>query len=148
MHTFGALWRLYSGGDTADDLKHQRPSTQDAYAGIWRRDLEPRFAARGVASITSVDLRRCTARPPGAPATTRRTGRWRWPASALAGAVKAGWRPDNPARAVRRHHEPDRERYLSPEEIEKLVGVLDARGDLAARCWSSCCCAAPGAARR
>ena len=51
----------------------------------------------------------------------------------LAQAVKAKWRSDNPARGVERHREHGRERYLTPEEIERLLAVVDRADDLAAK---------------
>jgi integrase len=130
VHTMAALWRHYSAGD----LKRRRPSTQDVYYGMWRRDLEPRFADRDAASITDADLEALHRD------LTKRTGSYaanRVLALAsvlMTQAVKAKWRPDNPARDVTRNREYKRERPLSPEEIERLVAVLDAHGDLAAAC--------------
>jgi integrase len=135
VRTMTALWRLYSSGDTDKDLKARRPAVQDAYGGIWRRDLEPRFAGRDVASITTEDLEEMHRE------ITRKAGRYAANRALamcsilLSRAVKATWRLDNPARGIDRHNEPHRERYLKPEEVERLIAVLDARDDdLAARC--------------
>ena len=128
MHTMDALWRLYSAGA----LKDRRPQTQDAYAGVWRR-LEPRIGNADVASITTEQLQALHG------AITTRAGKYAANRTLalvivlLALAVKAKWRPDNPARGVERHREHGRERYLSPEEIERLLAVVDQQDDLAAK---------------
>jgi integrase len=125
VRTMAALWRHYSAGD----LKRRRASVQDSYYGTWRRELEPRFATRDVASITEQDLeamhREVTKR--AGPYAANRT-------LALASvlmtvAIKAKWRPDNPARGITRNREEGRERYLSPEEVQRLVGVIEAQSD-------------------
>lgn len=47
----------------------------------------------------------------------------------LALAVKWGYRVDNPCKAVERNPEPKRSRYLSPEEIGRLMAALDTEED-------------------
>jgi integrase len=40
-------------------------------------------------------------------------------------AVEWGWRPDNPAAGIQKHHEDRRERYLTHEELARLADALD-----------------------
>ena len=128
-HTMDALWRLYSAGAVegpaaadagrlcrrlaaaraAHRQRRRRLDHHRAAAGDARRRSPPRagkYAANRALAVTSI---------------------------LLALAVKAKWRSDNPARGVERHREHGRERYLSPEEIERLMAVLDQQDDLAAK---------------
>ena len=44
-------------------------------------------------------------------------------------AVEWGWIAENPTRGIPRFPESNRERYLSPDEIRRLVGALDSYSD-------------------
>src|SRR5215471_10664268 len=41
-------------------------------------------------------------------------------------AVKWGWRSDNPVKGIERYHEEQRQRWLSDDELRRLLGVLAA----------------------
>jgi integrase len=49
-------------------------------------------------------------------------------------AERARWCPANVARGVKRNREVARERFLTPAEIARLLALLEARGDLPAKC--------------
>ena len=43
--------------------------------------------------------------------------------------IKWGYRSDNPCRSVERNPEPKRNRYLSDDEIQRVMSALDAEED-------------------
>jgi integrase len=141
--TLADLWREYE----RRHLPGKRDSSQTADRRIWHRQLEHwkgpgrdwALGKRPVAAITREDMedlhRDLTGRR-GPFAANR--------ALALLStmfrlAIRAQWRPDNPARAgkdfVERNQEQGRERFLTPQEVANLIGVIEAQGDdLAAKC--------------
>jgi integrase len=135
--TVADLWREYE----RRHLPGKRDSSQTADRRIWQRQLERwrgpgrdwALGERPVAAVTREDMedlhRDLTGRR-GPFAANR--------ALALLStmfrlAVRAQWRPDNPARAgkdfVERNQEQGRERFLTPQEVANLIGVLEAQGD-------------------
>ena len=123
-HTMDALWRLYAR------RRPEGPAAADA--GRLCRHLAA-DSSRASAMPTSPrsprsSCRRCTARSPTRAGIYAANRTLAVVSILLAAAVKAKWRPDNPARGVERHREHGRERYLSPEEIERLLAVVDRAG--------------------
>jgi integrase len=45
--------------------------------------------------------------------------------NAFALAIRWGWRADNPVRGIERYHEDRRERYLTSNELDRLINVLN-----------------------
>jgi integrase len=129
-HTVAALWREYC----QRHLPKKRASSQAADHRLWRLHVEPALGGRKVAALTSEDLEdlhrdvTCDHGPYAANRVLALVS------TMLALAVKARWRLDNPARGVGRNPEAGRERFLTPEEIARLLAVLEAQGDLAAKC--------------
>ena len=128
--TMAALWRLYE----REHLPGKRDSSQTADRRIWHQHVEPRFGRQQVAALTGDALKawhRDLSASHGKFAANRAAAL----VSTMLGLVRGTWfHGDNPASAVKRHHEEGRERFLSREEIERLIGVLEAQGDLAAKC--------------
>ncbi|WP_438354479.1 tyrosine-type recombinase/integrase [Microbacterium sp. CJ88] len=105
------------------------PGTQRAYTYAWRRRVEPWFADRTIASITTLDVEEAFAGWSGAESTK---------ADALGAlsalcrvAVKGGFIPTNPCIGVDRRRQQSADvagRALTREEFARLLDVLPPTG--------------------
>jgi integrase len=123
------LWRLYC----ERHLPGKRQSSQDADCSLWRLHLEPAVGRLRVAALTREQieaLHREVTHEHGPYAANRCLALF---STLLALAERAGWCPANVARGVRRNPEHHRERFLTPEEIRRLLACLEAKGDLASK---------------
>jgi integrase len=107
------------------EFKRLAPGTQVNYGTLLNVHILPALGSRKVAAVTSDDVARLhrriteagTSRQANATKTMLRT--------LFSMAVKGGMRADNPASGIKGNPEHSRERYLSPEEFDRLLGVLD-----------------------
>jgi integrase len=114
----------------AEHLPRKRPSTRDDYDGILRLHVEPHFGQHTkVADVTFADIdalhRKIT--KSGATYVANRTVAVLSKAFSLA--IRWGWRETNPAKGIERNKEFNRRRYLSGEELVRLVKALAEHGD-------------------
>jgi integrase len=127
--TVAALWREYE----QRHLPAKRDSSQAADQALWRLHLAPALAGRKVAALTRDDveqMHRDVTDASGPYAGNRCLGLL---STMLGLAERAGWCAGNAARGARRNREHPRERFLTPEEIARLLAVLEARAGLAAK---------------
>lgn len=117
------LWERYE----REVLPRKAPRSQVDERIMWAKVIEPRLGNRLVQDISHDDIddlhrwvtveRRTPVRANRTVEVLRRmfnlTIRWQW-------------RTDNPAVGVKRNPEEKRHRYLSPDEIRRLVAALDA----------------------
>jgi integrase len=114
----------------AEHIVRKRPSTRHDYDGILQRHIEPFFGAHTkVADVTFADVdalhRKIT--KSGATYTANRTVAVLSKAFSLA--IRWGWRETSPAKGIERNREYSRRRYLSGEELVRLVKALAEHGD-------------------
>lgn len=117
--TLEDVWKRYK----RDYLPNNRPSTRVSYENIWKLHIQPSIGKLKAAAVTGNDVegmhRKIAKKAP------YRANR----AVALLSrmfnlARRWGWVADNPCRGVERTPERKRARYLSPEELTRLMGAL------------------------
>ena len=113
----------------AEHVIRKRPSTADDYRRMLELHVRPALAHLKVAAITFTDidaLHRRMTQNRGAYIANRTTA----VLSKLFNlAIRWGMRTDNPARGVERNYEAKRKRYLSGDELSRLVAALAAHQD-------------------
>jgi integrase len=113
----------------AEHLPRKRPGTQTVYRQQIAAEILPALGRLKVATVTFADIDRLhqaiTRR--GRPCRANRV------LSLLSGmlnlAIRWGWRTDNPAKGVERNQEHKRRRYLSADELTRLIKALDEYRD-------------------
>jgi integrase len=109
----------------AEHVPHLRSSTADSYRGLLDRNVRPHFGASSkVADIGFADIdslhRKITAR--GSIYAANRTIAVVSKMFTLS--VRWGYRPDNPAKGIRRNVESKRRRYLKGDELARLATAM------------------------
>lgn len=118
--TMRDLWARFE----AEHLTKRRPGTQKAYKGLWKA-YGGKLAAHKVAEIESSEIEAQHARI--ATKTPYRANRWLAMLSKMFSlALRWKWRADNPCKGIERAPEYTRERYLSGEEITRLLEALQS----------------------
>jgi integrase len=118
--TLRDLWARFE----AEHLTKRRESTRKAYRSLWKA-YGGKLAARKVAELESHEIESQHARI--AAKTPYRANRWLAMLSKMFSlAVRWKWRSDNPCKGIERAPEYRRERYLSGEEITRLLEALKA----------------------
>ena len=112
----------------AEYLPRKRPSTQTSYRQQIAGEIRPALGHLRVAEVSFSDLdalhRDISKRAP------YRANRVLALVSRMfTVAIKWHWRLDNPAKGIERNQEHKRGRYLSSEEITRLIAALDAAED-------------------
>src|SRR5262245_57995394 len=112
----------------AEYLPRKRPSTQKEYRLQIASDIVPRLGRLRVANVTFSDIdalhRGITARAP------YRANRVVALLSRMFSmAIRWQWRTDNPCKGIERNQEHKRRRYLSADELARLIAVLDEYKD-------------------
>jgi integrase len=113
----------------AEHLPRKRPGTQTVYRQQIAAEILPALGRLKVATVTFAEVDRLhqaiTRR--GRPCRANRV------LSLIKGmlnlAIRWGWRTDNPAKGVERNQEHKRRRYLSADELPRLIKALDEYGD-------------------
>ncbi len=129
--TVAALWERFFAAHVQARLK---PRTQGQYSDTWQNHLEPALGRRRLASVAKADVRALHAEI-GAQGKTRAANlAVAVLRSALSWAIDQELMPGpNPAAGVRLYADARRDRYLTADEIGRLLLVLEAdaqeRGD-------------------
>jgi integrase len=107
----------------AEHLPKLRPSTQTMYRAFIANEILPAFGTVKVAAVEYEHVDRLLSRiSKRAPYMANRVLAFLSKAFALA--IKWKWRTDNPARGVERNREHKRKRYLSADELARLMKAL------------------------
>lgn len=117
------LWMHYE----ATHLVHKAARSQADERSMWQKIILPALGKTKVADLTHDQisaLHRDITVARGTPVRANRTVEVLRKALNLA--IRTGWRSDNPASGVRRNAEERRQRYLSTDELGKLVRALEA----------------------
>lgn len=116
---------------TARHYPTLRPGTAKEYARFWRLYVLPAIGQHRVATITRQQILQLLA--PIVPVQANRT--LQMLRSAFNWAEVWGLRPENsnPCRRVPRHAERPRRRYLTPDELQRLLAALDGFGPAGVR---------------
>jgi integrase len=113
----------------ADYLPRRRPSTQTSYRQQIAAEIKPSLGRLKVAEVTFADVdglhRKITKR--GVPYRANRVIATL--SRMFTMAIKWRMRPDNPVKGIERNQEHRRRRYLSAEELKRLIRALDACRD-------------------
>jgi integrase len=113
----------------AEHVTRKRPSTARAYAQIVDLHLRPALGSLKVEALTFADcdgLHRRMTRDRGAHIANRSIAVL---SKMLNLAIRWGMRSDNPTRGIERNPEGKRKRYLSGDELARLITALDAHAD-------------------
>jgi len=108
----------------AEHLPKKRPSTQQAYATMIAKSIKPAMGSRKVSDIAFADvdsLHRSVTQEFGPFAANRVLS---VVSKMFALAIRWRMRPDNPARGIERNQELPRVRYLTADELARLIAVL------------------------
>jgi integrase len=113
-------------------LPRKRGSTAKGYRQIIDAEIRPALGRIQVAELTFSDIDDLHR------AITKRGRPWRANrvmatlSRMLSMAMRWNYRPDNPARGIEKNDEPKRRRYLTAEELPRLIETLAGRGDQSA----------------
>ena len=112
----------------AEYLPRKRPSTQKSYRQQIAAEIKPHLGRLKVAEVTFTDIdglhRLISKRAP------YRANRVIALLSRMFSmAIKWRMRPDNPCKGIERNQEHKRRRYLSADELTRLIKALDEHGD-------------------
>ena len=112
----------------AEYLPRKRPSTQKSYRQQIAAEIKPHLGRLKVAEVTFTDIdslhRLISKRAP------YRANRVIALLSRMFSmAIKWRMRPDNPCKGIERNQEHKRRRYLSADELARLIKALDEHGD-------------------
>lgn len=102
----------------------RRPSTQEDNERIFRTYILPAWSNRKVAEITFSDVDGLHRRITKSGAKHRANRVVALLSKAFNLAIRWGWRTDNPCRGIERNPEPERNRYMTGEELERLTVAL------------------------
>src|SRR5215831_12412526 len=119
--TVAALWDRF----VAEGLPSRAQRTQAEYKAMWRDHISPGLGRMKVAGVERADIeklhRKITEGGHG-----RRANAVKSLVSTLFGAaITWGYRPGNPCQHVRGNVEHRRERYLSGEELDRVMDVVE-----------------------
>jgi integrase len=120
--TIAELWEIYS----REYLPRKAQRSQLDERLMWERLILPRLGKEKVAAVTHEQveaLHNSITVERGTPVRANRTIEVL--RKALNWAIRRKWRTDNPASGVHRNPEEKRQRYLTPEELNRLCGALD-----------------------
>jgi integrase len=107
----------------AEHVAKLSPASIRDYGSILANDVLPMLGKRKVASVEREHIERLHATiSKRAPARANRT--LAIVASMFQKAIDWKLRPDNPAKGIKKNREENRERYLSPQELERLTAAL------------------------
>ena len=104
-------------------IPHKRPSSVADDRSIIDQIIKPKFGNRKVADVTHDDIDRLHQSLKATPYQANRTVALLSKMFSLA-VFKWKMRTDNPCRGVQRFQEHRRERYLKPDELQRLVRAL------------------------
>lgn len=122
--TINELWDRYK----QEHLPKKRPKSQENDHWIMDRRVGPRLGKVKVAAVTRDDIEALHRRLSGdAPIMANRVVAFL--SMMFSCSIKWGYRTDNPARGVERNPESGRTRYLSSDELGRLIPALDAHPD-------------------
>ena len=113
----------------AEQLPRRRDTTQLDYRSMLRRHIRPALGKRKVATLAYEDadaLHRTVTQAAG-PYRANRVIALLSKLCSLA--IQWKWRTDNPCRGVERHVESKRKRYLTADELERLIVALADHDD-------------------
>jgi integrase len=110
-------------------LPKKRPSTQRDYKALIDREIEPALGSTKVADVTFSDIDRLHRKISKRGATYFANRTVALLSRLFSLAIKWQYRTDNPAKGIERNPEERRERYLSAEEIARLVAALATHDD-------------------
>lgn len=122
------LWRRYE----AEALCRKAPRSQVDELIMWNKIIEPRLGRRKVQDVRREDvddLHRWVTAERRTPVRANRTVEVLRRMFNLA--IRWSWRPDNPAIGIQRNPEEKRHRYLTPDEIGRLMAALDGHPEQA-----------------
>jgi hypothetical protein len=113
---------------TAEYLPRKRPSTQKSYSQQIEAEIRPAIGRLRVAQVSFSDLdvihREISKRAP------YRANRVLALLSRMFSmAIRWGWRTDNPCKGIERNQEHRRRRYLSSDELKRLIPALAEHRD-------------------
>ena len=117
--TMADLFERYA----TDHLPHKAPRSAADDLSMWKKIILPFFGHQKVAAVTHADCDRLH-REIAVDRPVRANRVIEVLRKAMNLAIRWGWRTDNPAGGVRRSPEEGRERYLTREEAERLLGTL------------------------
>jgi integrase len=101
----------------------KRASSRKFDVGNINRRIRPRFGTRKIASITSADIDELHRSMKDTPYQANRVLALLSKMFSLA-LTRWHYRTDNPCKGVERYHEEKRERYLTPDELQRLLRAL------------------------
>jgi integrase len=107
-----------------EHLPTKAPRSAADDRSMWAKDILPMFGARKVSDLTSTDCDELH-RAISAGRPTRANRVMEVLRKALNLAIRWGWIERNPASGARRNPEPKRTRYLSRDDVRRLVGALE-----------------------
>jgi integrase len=115
---------------TPEHTRTVKKTTQNGNASLWSSQLLPRLGKKRILEIDRADIADFLAELQGTPYVANRCVRLLSKAYSMAALRhKAwGWPPveRNPCQRAKLHPEEKRQRYLTPEELERLLASLDA----------------------
>jgi integrase len=113
----------------AEALFNKRPGTQQQYRRILNCTVVPEFGKKKLASLTRSDVERLHVRITGEGQPRRANLAVDVIRLLYTQAAKWGLHPasENPASKLDKNPEPGRERFLTKDELERLVATLDGR---------------------
>ena len=103
-------------------IPKKRPRSVENDRSMLRKIVLPRFGSRKVAAIQSRDIHGLHVAMKDTPYQANRV--LALLSKMFSMAVKWGWRSDNPAKGIERFQEHRRERWLSDDELSRLLSVL------------------------
>jgi integrase len=112
----------------AEYLPRKRPSTQKSYRQQIAAEIRPALGRLKVAEVTFADI-------DFVHLTISKRAPWRANrviallSRMFSMAIRWRWRVDNPCKGIERNDEPKRRRYLSADELARLIGALDSYTD-------------------
>ena len=101
----------------------KRPRSLKTDKSYLRRHVLPVFGSKKVGAVTARDVEALHAKMCDTPHQANQVLALLSKMFSLA--VKWGWRSDNPAKGIERYHEERRERWLSDDELRRLLFALD-----------------------
>ena len=113
----------------AEHVARKRFRTRNTYRGIVENHVRPALGRTKVAEVSFADVDALHRRISKSGHRAQANRVLAVAAKLFALAVKWGMRPDNPAKGVETNSEHRRRRYLTPDELKRLIAALDAHAD-------------------
>ena len=117
---------------TEEQMPKLRPATQREYRSIISKWIAPAMASMKVEAVSFRDVDRLHAKITKAGKLTRANRTVAVLGRMMAFAIKWRWRPDNPCLGIEKNQEQSRERFLTRQEIDRLMKALAKYQDQAA----------------